>query len=1073
MTSPFGEFGMIRSYSNALRFGRWATRLEKYKSTILKLEELELRMAPAVSGAAFHDVVTGDFNGDGRQDVAGRTDNGQWWVSLSTGSGFSNYLWTTWNEAAGWQHVIAGDFTGDGKTDIAGMTSSGQWWVAASTGSSFVNSLWTIWSPNVTWVDVKAGNFSPGKMAGITGRILQNGQWWTALSTGSSFNTTLWATWNPNATWVDVQAADFSGDGLTDIAGRFLQGGQWFTGVSTGSSFVTSLWTTWSPNVNWVDVKSGDFDKDGKADLTGRDLASGNWWTALSNGSSFTNSLWATWSPNVTWVDVQVGDFNGDGRADITGRDLASGNWWTGLSTGASFTTTLWDRWSPAITWDSVNSADVTGDGKSDLVGRVDSGGQWWAAVSNGSAFANQFWTTWAFVSSSDQNFISQEYLDLLKRPVTPTELSNWINFLNQGFSHFQQAQDLEAVAEYRSDEVGFAFHHFLGRAPSPTELSNNVAFLLNGGLFETLEANIVGSAEYFAISGGTINGFLNKAYQDLLSRSPDATGLASWTMVLQAGTSRTEFASLIISGPEYATLHVDQDILNYLRRPATAADQSALVGVLQQNGEDLVIAMIIGSAEYNAFAQSNPQTPIPTIASVSPTRAAVGSTVTFTGSFLTGAAVAFNGISAPPTVSPDGTMVTVTVPVGATDGPLTLTTPFSSTFGSFSTSFVVLPRITGFSPSSGAILSQVMISGNNFTGATGVSFGATADPGGGLPNGGFVVNSDTQITATVPNGASISSLAISVTTPDGTAVSPTNFTVTAPGSPTISSINPNNVTAAGGVGGSVVITGTNFIVNQTTAVFVKSGGGTVSATVQSINNTGTSMTVLVPSGAVTGPITVANNSGSMQSAVFFFLPTIGSATPNPAVFGQTITITGTNFLSTTVTVDGVTPAGLSFNPDGIHLSFTASNVAGTHTLQITNAAGTITRNFTINEPNPSITSVVTDTGFMNWDDATLMIKGSFLESTNAVTFTMNGTPFAAIAPTTVVNSGEVDVSLPSLISAVGGASNVISVMNTTNSASVNLMVTVAGANGSSNSFAFTLSEDDGLPEVNDGDPNL
>src|SRR5215831_6122454 len=137
-------FVMVRSFpkqTKSRKPSRWLSLL----SAIPHLGELETRMAPSANVLNFHDVLTGDFNGDGKQDIAGRTDNGEWWVSLSTGSNFSNYLWTTWNEAAGWQHVMAADFNGDGKTDIAGMTSAGQWYVALSTGSSFTNSLWTTW----------------------------------------------------------------------------------------------------------------------------------------------------------------------------------------------------------------------------------------------------------------------------------------------------------------------------------------------------------------------------------------------------------------------------------------------------------------------------------------------------------------------------------------------------------------------------------------------------------------------------------------------------------------------------------------------------------------------------------------------------------------------------------------------------------------------------------------------------------------------------------------------------------------------------------------------------------------
>src|SRR5262249_26240540 len=112
----------------------------------------------------WRDVMTGDFNGDGKQDIAGRDFLGRWWVSLSTGSNFSApQLWDTWSTGVTWLDVHAGDFNGDGKTDIVGRyAEGGQWWVALSTGSGFNDHLWDTWSANpaVTWADVNVGDFN-------------------------------------------------------------------------------------------------------------------------------------------------------------------------------------------------------------------------------------------------------------------------------------------------------------------------------------------------------------------------------------------------------------------------------------------------------------------------------------------------------------------------------------------------------------------------------------------------------------------------------------------------------------------------------------------------------------------------------------------------------------------------------------------------------------------------------------------------------------------------------------------------------------------------------------------------
>src|SRR5439155_22233262 len=80
-------------------------------------------------------------------------------------------------------------------------------------------------------------------------------------------------------------------------------------------------------------------------------------------------------------------------------------------------------------------------------------------------------------------------------------------------------------------------------------------------------------------------------------------------------------------------------------------------------------------------------------------------------------------------------------------------------------------PTIVAFGPASGPPGTSVTISGTNFTNATSVTFAGTA--------ASFSVISPTQITATVPNGATTGRIA--VTTPGGTATSTDNFTATAP----------------------------------------------------------------------------------------------------------------------------------------------------------------------------------------------------------------------------------------------------------------------------------------------------
>ena len=88
---------------------------------------------------------------------------------------------------------------------------------------------------------------------------------------------------------------------------------------------------------------------------------------------------------------------------------------------------------------------------------------------------------------------------------------------------------------------------------------------------------------------------------------------------------------------------------------------------------------------------------------------------------------------------------------------------------GGWSLDILATPTITSFAPTSGAVGATVVITGTSLTGTSAVSFH-------GIPAVSFTVDSATQVTATVPAGASTGP--ISLTTPGGTTASATNFVV-------------------------------------------------------------------------------------------------------------------------------------------------------------------------------------------------------------------------------------------------------------------------------------------------------
>lgn len=145
--------------------------------------------------------------------------------------------------------------------------------------------------------------------------------------------------------------------------------------------------------------------------------------------------------------------------------------------------------------------------------------------------------------------------------------------------------------------------------------------------------------------------------------------------------------------------------------------------------------------------------TALPVIGAFNPALGAAGTPVVITGANLAGTtAVAFNGVPAAFTADSDA-QITAVVPAGATTGPITVTQPAGSVASVASFTVVEVPFIAGFTPASGPAGASVAINGNNLTGTTNVTFNGVA--------AAFIVNAATQITATVPVGATTGLIAV------------------------------------------------------------------------------------------------------------------------------------------------------------------------------------------------------------------------------------------------------------------------------------------------------------------------
>jgi hypothetical protein len=280
----------------------------------------------AVRDGGWSDAIrwtSGDFNGDGRTDIGAIWNNNGTnvlTVRLSTGTTFTAQHWL--RNAGGWMDDtvwLAGDFNGDGRSDLAGVWNDGgrtSIAVYLSDGTSFPGwSQWSVrdggWSNTVKWV---AGDFNGDERTDIGAAWNNNGvtTLTVRLSQGDSFNPVHWSEdaghwWNASI----FVPGDFDGDGRDDIAQIWNDVGHTSIKVSrsTGTSFRPPVDGSgrdggWGGDIRWI---PGDFNGDGRTDIAAawNNRGTNTLTVRLSNGMRFTPEHWATdaggWMESSAW----------------------------------------------------------------------------------------------------------------------------------------------------------------------------------------------------------------------------------------------------------------------------------------------------------------------------------------------------------------------------------------------------------------------------------------------------------------------------------------------------------------------------------------------------------------------------------------------------------------------------------------------------------------------------------------------------------------------------------------------------------------------------------------------------